>query len=89
MEDETLVIDKLMALMGVKCKSNKMDKLNACLQMARWYIYSEKLNSQEPFLYKFLCIMKHNILIEKTIFLRNDLINKYNRVWGEIEEYID
>jgi hypothetical protein len=89
MEDDEINIDKVTALMGIRSKSSKFDKLNVCLQMARWHIYTEKLNSKEPFLYKFLCMLKYKIKIEKLISLRNNNMRKYNKIWGEIEEYIE
>ena len=84
MEEDNISIDKLTAILGVKCKSNKFDKLNACLQMARWHTYTEKINLQEPALYKFLCMLKYKI---KIISLKNSNMSKFDKLWGEIEEH--
>jgi hypothetical protein len=89
MEEDEITIDKLTALMGIRSKRSKFDKLNVCLQMARWHIYIEKLNGKEPFLYKLLCMLKYKIKIEKLICLRSNNIRKFNKIWGEIEEYIE
>ena len=63
MQDEHITLNKVTVLMGdsnKKINSNKnTDKLNACIQLARWYIYCEKLNLQEPFFYRFLTQLKY------------------------------
>jgi hypothetical protein len=89
MENDTINIDKLTVIFGIKCKSHKYDKLNACLQLARWHIYTEKLNLHEPALYKFLCMLKYKIKNEKIISLKNNTMSKFDELWGEIEEYIE
>jgi hypothetical protein len=89
MENDTINIDKLTAILGIKCKSHKYDKINACLQLARWHIYIEKLNLHEPALYKFLCMLKYKIKIEKIISLKNNTMSKFDELWGEIEEHIE
>jgi hypothetical protein len=87
--NDNLIIDKTIAMIGKLTRNKKKDKLNAILQLARWYLYIEKLNFQIPFLYKFLCHLKYKIKIEKIIYLRNNQITKFDLMWGEIEEYID
>ena len=88
MNNETIKIDMLTALFGLK--NLKKDSLNGCLQLARWYIYTDKLNLNEPFFYKFLCSLKYKIMIEKTICLRNNNnLNKFNQMWGEIEIHLE
>jgi hypothetical protein len=91
MEEDSIIIDKTTAILGIKCKGHKYDKLNACLQLARWhiYIYIEKLNLHEPALYKFLCMLKYKIKIEKIISSKNNNMSKFDKLWGEIEEYIE
>jgi hypothetical protein len=93
MQDEHITLNKVTVLMGdsnKKINSNKnTDKLNACIQLARWYIYCEKLNLQEPFFYRFLTQLKYKINIEKLICLRNGNITKYTNMWEDIEDYID
>jgi hypothetical protein len=88
MNNETIKIDMLTALFGLK--NLKKDSLNGCLQLARWYIHTDKLNLNEPFFYKFLCSLKYKIMIEKTICLRNNNnLNKFNQMWGEIEIHLE
>jgi hypothetical protein len=91
MQDEHITLNKVVVLMGeVKKKLTKnTEQLNACLQLARWYIYCEKLNLQEPFFYRFLTQLKYKLKIEKEICLRNDNMPKYTNMWENIENYID
>jgi hypothetical protein len=78
-----------MALIGVLDKHPHLDKLNACLQIARWYIYLEKLNQNATFLYKFLCILKYKIKIERIICQRSNQMRHFERIWQDIEEHLD
>jgi hypothetical protein len=64
------------------------EKLNACLQLARWHIYVEKQNLQQPCLYKFLCLIKFKVKIEKSIHFKNGQIAKYERLWSHIEQQL-
>jgi hypothetical protein len=89
MMNDTLIIDKTIAMIGKISKNKKKDILNAILQLARWYIYTEKFNFHIPFLYKFLCHLKYKIKIEKIIYLRNNQISKFEKMWEEIEMHID
>jgi hypothetical protein len=89
MEKTNIEINGLIAVMGVRSKSDKFNKLNACIQMARWHIYVEKLNLHEPSLYKFLITLKYKIKIEKIISVRNNNLSNFEKLWGAIEEHID
>jgi hypothetical protein len=88
-EHEYITINKSMAILGIKTRKEELYNFNAILQISRWHIYVEKLNNQEPSLYKFLCTLKQKIKIEKIICLRNNTMNKFNLLWREIEEHID
>jgi hypothetical protein len=88
-EHEDIIINKSMAILGIKTRKEELYKLNAILQMARWHIYIEKLNNQEPSLYKFLCLLRYKIKIEKIICLRSNILNNFNLLWREIEDHIE
>jgi hypothetical protein len=83
------ILDKRAAIIGTAGKNITSDKLNAILQLARWYIYIEKLNLQSPFLYKFLIHLKYKLKTEKFIYLRNNKITKYENLWEDVENYLD
>jgi hypothetical protein len=89
MMNNNLEINKTNSVIGIMGKNELKDKLNAVLQLARWYIYTEKLNIQQPFLYKFLCQLKYKIKLEKIIYARNNQTAKFNTMWEQIEEHID
>jgi hypothetical protein len=88
MENDNLKIDKTMAMLGV-LEGKDIDKLNAVLLLARWYIYSEKQNAHNPFLYKFLCQLKYKIKIERMICSRSGSLDFFNKIWAEIEENLE
>ena len=75
METDNIIIDKTKALVGILEKGINLEKLNFCLLLARWYIYVEKLNLQEPFYYRFLCLFKHKLKLERMICQRNDALD--------------
>ena len=89
MENDHIIITKEYALLGIINSNEKSDKLNACLQLARWYIYTEKLNSQQPFWYKFLCRLKYKIKQEKAICQGNNQMKFFELIWQGIEDHID
>jgi hypothetical protein len=89
MQNDDIIITDKIALVGLTGNMKVFNKINACIQLARWYIYCEKLNLQEPFLYRFLCQLRYKIKIEKIICQRNGTIKKYANMWESIEEYLD
>ena len=86
MMNESVKVDKKLVIIGDIANQN--DKLNACLLIAKWFLYSEKLNESSPFFYKFLCHLKYKLVIEKIIYIRNNKYNKYLKLWEHIEDYI-
>jgi aspartokinase-like uncharacterized kinase len=89
MENEHITITKEYAMIGIINSEQNNDKLNACLQLARWYIYSEKLKQQQTCLYKFLCRLNHKIKQERVICEGNNPRKIFEQLWQGIEEYID
>jgi hypothetical protein len=89
MQNDDIIITDKIALVGLIGNMKVFNKINACIQLARWYIYCEKLNLQEPFLYRFLCQLRYKIKIEKIICQRNGTTKKYANMWESIEEYLD
>ena len=88
MTDEMIIIDKKTVILGDIAKKNSNTRLNACILLAKWFIYVEKLNNNKIFFYKFLCHLKYKIRIEKITFTRTDKIHKYLELWGQIEDFI-
>jgi hypothetical protein len=89
MENEHIIITKEYAMVGITNSEHNNDKLNACLQLARWYIYTEKLKLQKTCLYKFLCRLKYKIKQERIICENNNQMKTFQRLWQGIEDYID
>jgi hypothetical protein len=85
---QDIQINKETVILGFTDNYKIRIALNACLLFAKWHIYKSKLNQSPPFFYKYLCNLKHNLVIEKTIALKNNKLLMYNQVWHEIENYI-
>jgi hypothetical protein len=83
---EKINLNKQQILLGVLGKKEKNKLLNACILLAKWHIYKNKLNQSEIFLYKFLCDLRYYLTIEKTISLRNNKLSKYTEIWQKLED---
>jgi hypothetical protein len=75
-------------IVGVTNLKKESDCLNACLILAKWHIYKNKLNQTEIFFYRFLCDMKYYITVEKSIAANNNRLEQFNEMWQKIENYI-
>jgi hypothetical protein len=89
MRNENIIVTKEMAMIGIINEVENVDSLNACLLLARWYIYSEKLKLQSAFLYKFLCRLRYKIKIERVICQNKNQMAQYNKMWHEIEVHLE
>ena len=67
-------------------KGVKEDALNACILLAKWNIYKNKLNESAIFFYNFLCDLKFFLINEKTIEIRNNRLARYNEMWLIVED---
>jgi hypothetical protein len=84
--EENITLNKQTILIGVLGNKQKNRLLNACILLAKWHIYKNKLDQSEIFFYKFLCDLKYYLRIEKTIFLRNNKLNRYVDTWQKLED---
>jgi hypothetical protein len=75
-------------LIGILNNNMKYETINACLIIAKWHIYKDKLNNSRSFFYKFLCELKYYINTEKTIAQKNNKLKNYNAKWLKVEEYL-
>jgi hypothetical protein len=75
-------------IIGVTNLNEEKDCLNACLILAKWHIYKNKLNQTEIFFYRFLCEMKYYIIVEKSIAAKNNRLKQFREMWQKIEDYI-
>jgi hypothetical protein len=81
-----IVLDTKSIILGIYENRNKNEQLNACVILAKWHIYKNKLNQEQIFFYKFLCELKYFLTIEHTIALRNNTVNKYETTWQKIAD---
>jgi hypothetical protein len=86
MEEKIKISKKLVMVGDLNKKPNEI--LNACILIAKWFIYTENLDEKILFFYKFLCHLKFKINTEKIIYLRNNTIQKYQNFWAQIEEHL-
>jgi hypothetical protein len=61
--------------------------LNACILLAKWHIYKNKLDEKTVLFYKFLCDLKYHLLVEKSIAVRQETLKQYRSTWSFIEDY--
>jgi hypothetical protein len=77
-------------MLGTLEKGKLLERLNALLLLARWYIYTSKqIKAEEPFMYKFLCQLKYKLKIERMIALRKGSMDHFEIIWGSVETYLD
>jgi hypothetical protein len=89
MTNSVIFLDKRSILTGFIGPQEIFNTLNACLLLAKWYVYKRKLDESEVFFHIFLCDLKYNLDMEKTIALRNDKITRYTQRWQIVEDYIN
>ena len=86
--DATISLTLEDIIVGVTKIHKNSDSLNACILLAKWHIYRNKLNESETFFYRFLCELKYYIIVEKTIAANNNRLNQFSEMWQNIENYI-
>jgi hypothetical protein len=75
-------------IVGFLDKNEKTDTLNACMLLAKWHIYKNKLNHNHIFFYRFICELKYYIQTERTIAIKNNQAINYINTWQMVEQYI-
>jgi exonuclease III len=75
-------------IVGILTNTEKYDTINACILMAKWHIYKCKLDHSDACFYKYLCELKYNINIEKSIALKNNKLTEYVSKWQIVENQL-
>ena len=75
-------------IVGYLNKQENIDTLNACMLLAKWHIYKQKLNQKEIFFYKYLCELRYYIKTERNIAIRSNQPIEYINTWQIVEDYI-
>ena len=81
-------IDTRVIMFGEVGRSKLSEEFNVCLIVAKWHVYKEKLAGNRPFFYKFLCQLKHHLVVERCIATRNNSLQKFERKWEAILDEI-
>jgi hypothetical protein len=84
----SITLDKKIIIFGITNMHTKNNLLNACILLAKWHIFKNKLNQSQIFFYKFLCDLKYYLVIEKSIALRNNRLLAYQGLWQELEQHL-
>ena len=71
-------------IVGFTDIENDSNCLNACLLLAKWHIYKNKLNQSDTFFYRFLCELKYFINVEKIIAAKNNRLQEYTKMWQKL-----
>ena len=58
--------------------------LNCCIMLGKSMIYRNKNNNTQPDIYAFHCDLKNYLEIERFIYTRDDKLNTFLDIWGEI-----
>jgi hypothetical protein len=85
---EHRILSEKDVIIGILDNTVRHETLNACIIIAKWHIYKNKLKESSTFFYKFLCDMKYYLEIEKTIAIKNQKLTKYHQKWQQVENYI-
>jgi hypothetical protein len=88
MTDQTLTLTLADIIVGFLDNIEHLNTLNACIILAKWHIYKQKLDQKEIFFYKFLCELKYYIKTERTIAIRSNKAIEYLNTWQIVEAYI-
>jgi hypothetical protein len=84
--DENIELTDINVIYGIIDEVEENETLNACILIAKWYIYKCRLDEKSIFFYSFLCDLKYFLIIEKTIALRTNNYLKYTEMWLTIED---
>jgi hypothetical protein len=88
MTNEVISLDTKTVIVGITRMHTGNQLINACILLAKWHIYKNKLNQSQIFFYKFLCDLKYYLVIEKSIALRNNKIINYQTLWQKLEGHL-
>jgi hypothetical protein len=88
MTNQSINLDTKTIIVGITNNISKNQLINACILLAKWHIYKNKLNQSQIFFYKFLCDLKYYLIIEKSIAVRNNNITTYQTLWHKLEGHL-
>ena len=80
-------MDEKSTIIGFFAETGYFKTLNACILLAKWHIYKNKLNEKTVLFYKFLCDLKYYLIVEKSIAVRQETLKQYRNTWNFIEDY--
>jgi hypothetical protein len=81
-------LDTRTIMFGDMSMNNLCEEFNVCLIVAKWHVHKERLAGNKPFFYKFLCQLKHHLVVERCIAIRNNSVQKFEKKWEAILDEI-
>jgi hypothetical protein len=88
MTNQDIVIEEKDIIMGTVNNQPKHDQLSQIILATKWQIYANKLMGQSTCLYQILCAIRNMLNIHKLIANKNDRMQRYTEMWGDIESYL-
>ena len=75
-------------LLGFPGTTNEDIVLNFCLILAKYYIYNSKRNQKQIVFLGFLKMLKHKLVVEEAIQVKNLTPTNFYNIWGYLFEQI-
>ena len=75
-------------ILGFPCVTNEDIILNFCIILAKYHIYTAKRNQNIVFFLDYLKELKHKLVIEEAIHVKNFTENKFYDIWGYLVEQL-
>jgi hypothetical protein len=88
MTNQNITVDERSIIIGTEKNGPMHDQLNQIIMATKWRIYANKLMGQGTCLYQILCAIRNMLNVTKLIAAKNERIQNYTKVWGEIESYL-
>ena len=73
-------------LMGSLYSRHNFITLNYCILYAKWYIFKQKYLELKCFFLEYLSELKNKLTVERSIYVSQGKIEKFERIWGDIND---
>ena len=75
-------------ILGFPIHFNLDIALNVCIIIAKYFIYTSKLNQTDLLFMNYLEILKGKLIIEETVHAIKGQLDRFHVVWGSLQETI-
>ena len=88
MTNQNMAIDERSIMIGTETHGPMHEQWNQIIMATKWRIYANKIMGQSTCLYQILCAIRNMLNINKLIANKNERVQNYTKMWGEIESYL-